>query len=157
VLALLDQKLKAQSGFGTLDLQHAKTAADVQNVMAAWGPARDGVLAGFNLGFDYLFMPLYGFSFYYGALMARDAFAPKAGLIRRLLTLLAAVPLAGGIFDAAENAIETYMVVNGATDPLAFYAFTATSAKLVCFVIGLVLMLIGVLGLFRKKAAPAGG
>ena len=156
VLAAIDLKLKAESGFGAVDLQHAQTAGDVQRIAMAWQSPRHAAMAGFGLGFDYLFMPLYGFAFYYGTLMARDAFAPATGAIRRLLTMLAAVPLAGAIFDAIENALETYMLVNGPAEPLALYAYTATGAKMVCFFIGLVMMLIGIMGLFKRKPAAEG-
>ena len=154
VLAWIDLKLKAESGFGTVDLQKVATAAGVRTIMTAWIPARHALMAGFNLGFDYLFMPLYGFAFYYGTLAARQRFAPAPGTIHRLLTLLAAVPLAGAVFDAAENALETCMVVAAPTDQLAQIAYAATTAKMVCFYVGAFMSLVGLIGLFvrRRKA-----
>lgn len=151
VLAAIDLQLKHESGFGAVDLQKVWTAGAMQNVIAAWGSPRHAAMAGFGLGFDYLFMPAYGFAFYYGALSARDAFVRNPGLLWRAVTILALVPLAGALFDAAENALETYAVFNGATDALAMDAYVATTAKFVCFWIGFVLWVLGVISAFRKQ------
>ena len=152
VLAYVDLKLKAETGWGTVDLQHVWTANGVRAITIAWLARRDAVMAGFNLGFDYLFMPLYGFAFYYGTIAARRAFAPKPGTIHRVMTLLAAVPLAGAIFDCIENALETYMVVAQPTDQLASISYAVTNAKMICFYIGAAMSLLGLIGLFRRKA-----
>lgn len=158
VLAALDLKLKGESGHGVVDLQKVWTAGAAQDIIAAWSSPRRGAMAGFGLGFDYLFMPLYGFAFYYGTLAAREAFAGNSRLLRRLFNFAAAIPLAGALADAVENALEFQMVMNGATSPIALYAYTATTAKFVCFYIGLGFTLLGLLGLlFRrgKKEAAA--
>lgn len=151
VLAYIDLKLKAETGYGTVDLQKVWTAAGVRTVTAAWLAPRAAGMAGFNLGFDYLFMPLYGFAFYYGTLAARRAFAPKPGIAHRIVTFTAAVPLAGAICDAVENALETAMFVGQPTDQLASIAFMATSAKLICFYAGAAMSLLGAIGLFRRR------
>ena len=151
---MLDTRLKAPTGYGTVDLQKVATADGFARIANAWIARPDAALAGFNLGFDYLFMPLYGFAFYYGALAARDAFA-KAGVLAPLVHAAAAVPLAGAIFDAVENALETVMLMNGPTDSVAAIAFTATNAKMICFYVGLGLSLLGVAGLFRRKKAQS--
>jgi hypothetical protein len=156
VLAAVDLKLKAESGYGAVDLQKSASPGALQTVIAAWGSPRHAAMAGFGLGFDYLFMPLYGFAFYYGALVARDAFLPNSIVLRRLLTLLAAVPLAGAIFDAAENTLELTMLFNAPTGQLALYAYSATMAKFICFYIGLVLWLLGLAGLMRRSPEAKG-
>ncbi len=155
VLAVIDLKLKSETGFGTVDLQTVWTADGVSRIAGAWFARRHALMAGFNLGFDYLFMPLYGFAFFYGTVAARERFTPRAGTARRLMTIIAAVPLAGALFDMAENALETAMIVGQPTDRLAAIAYTATTAKLVCFYVGAFMSLVGVIGLFvraRKKA-----
>jgi hypothetical protein len=151
VLASLDLKLKAETGFGTADLQKVATAHDVRVILSAWIARQHAITAGFNLGFDYLFMPLYAFAFYYGAIAAREAFAPSPGLLRRVVTLLAAVPLAGGLCDAAENAFETAMLIGQPTDLLAQIAFTATTLKFVCFYVGLLLWAAGIFGAVMRR------
>ncbi|HEV2563200.1 MAG TPA: hypothetical protein VGT78_13760 [Rhizomicrobium sp.] len=156
VLAYVDLKLKAETGWGTVDLQKVWTANGVRAITIAWLARRDAAMAGFNLGFDYLFMPLYGFAFYYGTIAARLAFAPKPGGFRRIMTLLAAVPLAGAIFDCVENALETAMFVGTPTDQLAAISYAATNAKMTCFYIGAAMSLLGLVGVFvKRKAEPA--
>jgi hypothetical protein len=156
VLAYVDLKLKAETGWGTVDLQKVWTANGVRAITIAWLARRDAAMAGFNLGFDYLFMPLYGFAFYYGTIAARLAFAPKPGGLRRIMTLLAAVPLAGAIFDCVENALETAMFVGTPTDQLASISYAFTTAKMTCFWVGAAMSLLGLVGLFRrKKPEPA--
>jgi len=154
VLAALDMRLKAHTGYGSVDLQKVTTARDFARVTGAWIARPDAALAGFDLGFDYLFMPLYGFAFYYGALLARDAFA-ASGFLRRTVTLIAAVPLAGAILDAGENALETYMVVTAPTDSLAVLAHAFTQGKFICFYVGFAFWLLGIAGLFRRKKAAS--
>ncbi len=150
VLIWLDTRLKTETGYGTLDLQKAGTADAVNRILFAWRLQSQAVLAGFNLGFDYLFMPLWGFAFYYGGLAARDAFAPR--WFSRIAMLIAAIPLAGAALDMAENGMEAWMLVNGATDPFAGWAFAVSSVKNMTFVIGIVLWALGLLGaLFRRK------
>src|SRR4051812_23894832 len=75
VLVWLDLRLKAATGAGGVDLQGADTALAYKTVFSAWIARQHAAMAGFALGFDYLFMPLYGFAFYYSAILAREAFA----------------------------------------------------------------------------------
>jgi len=152
VLYSLDTGLKAATGAGTVDLQTAQTAMDYKRILAAWIARPHAATAGFSLGFDYLFMPLYGFAFYYSGIIAREAFAPSKGLARRFLNYLALVPLAGAVADAIENALEFSMVISGPTDGTAQLAFTASSAKMVCFYVGLVLLAVAVAGFFKLRA-----
>ena len=152
VLFFLDNRLKAATGYGTVELQSVQTALDFKRVFAAWIARQHSAAAGFSLGFDYLFMPLYGFAFFYSGVIAREAFAPKKGLARRLMNYLALVPLAGALADAVENALEFSMMIDGPTDELAQLAFTATNAKMICFYVGLVLLAAGVAGFFKLRS-----
>jgi hypothetical protein len=79
VLAFLDQRLEAETGYGTRDLQLVATAAGVNDILAHWYAPANAIAAGFSLGFDYLFMPLYAFAFFYSALIVRERFTPKQG------------------------------------------------------------------------------
>jgi hypothetical protein len=141
VLAVLDTGLKASTGFGTADLQKVNTAAGIEEIRAHWFSSANALTAGFSLGFDYLFMPLWGFAFYFSGIIVRERFAPKAGLARRAMALIAVVPMAGALFDVAENSLEAKMLISGATDQLANLAFTATTAKWGCFIVGALLLL----------------
>src|ERR1041384_1681384 len=72
----------AAPGFGTVDLQSARTAAEFTQIFSAWIARQHSATAGFSLGFDFLFIFLYVNAFYYSAIIAREAFANK-GLARR--------------------------------------------------------------------------
>ena len=151
VLAVLEQRLKAATGFGVLDLQTAQTAMDYKRAFAAWIAREHAGMAGFSLGFDYLFMPLYAMSFYFSAMLVREAFAPKRGLLRRVIDYLGFVPLAGALADAVENALEFSMLSGGATDGMASAAYTATGIKTTCFYVGLVLLLAAIAGVIKLR------
>jgi hypothetical protein len=118
VLAWSDLRLKSLSGFSTADLQGFSTAGQYRQAFMAW-PAHDAVRAGFNWGLDYLLMPLYAATFFYSGILTREAFAPGPGRARRILTLLAAVPIAGAALDAVENALQLTLMLSGLSDQLA--------------------------------------
>jgi hypothetical protein len=149
-LNLLDTWLRAKSGYGTVDLQYMSAGA-VYAAIVAWIALPNAVLAGFCLGLDFLFMPLYGVALFFGSVAAIDRFAPKDGRLRRVLTLLAVAPVAAAIFDACENALQIAMLTGGPSASLAAYAMQATTAKFAGVAVGLVLTLGGVAGLFWKR------
>ena len=151
VLFFLDARLKAATGYGTVDLQSVQTALDFKRVLAAWIARQHAATAGFSLGFDYLFMLLYGLAFFYSGIIAREAFAPKKGVARRFMNYIALVPLAGALADAVENALEFAMMSGAPTDEMAQLAFGATAAKMVCFYVGLALLVAAVAGFFKMR------
>jgi hypothetical protein len=148
VLAVLDTRLKSATGYGTADLQRAASVDDVNLILVAWSTSRRAILAGFNLGFDYLFMPLWGFALFYGGLAARERFAPRPGTARRIWMFLSAVPLAGMLLDAVENATELGWIMQGVTERTVMIGSTATDAKWLCVIVGLALSLAGLAGKF---------
>jgi hypothetical protein len=152
ILYLLDTVLKSATGYGTVDLQSAQSAADLQRIFFAWIVQKNAAMAGFSLGFDYLFMPLYGFSFFYSAIIAREAFTSKTGVVRSVMNYLALVPLAGMLADVVENALEFFMLINGASDRLAGLAYRASNAKMICFYVGLILLAAALAGFFKLRA-----
>lgn len=155
VLLWLDLRLKALSGFGTADLQTYSTAAEYRRAFMAW-PSLYAVRAGFDWGLDYLLMPLYGAAFFYSGILAREAFAPRPGRARRILTLLAAVPIAGALLDAGENALQFSMMLWGASDAMAGLAAALTHAKWMALSVGLILALGAVAGeVARRQKSPA--
>lgn len=140
ILSWLDFRLKSLSGFNTQDLQSFATAQDYRRAFLVW-PSLYAVRAGFNWGLDYLLMPLYAAAFFYSGILTREAFAPRPGRLRRILTLLAAVPIAGAALDAAENALEFGMMLTRPTDQLARIAFTISNAKWMALYVGMGLWL----------------
>lgn len=151
ILAVADMKLKAATGFGTVDLQSARDAMDFKRIFAAWIARPHAAAAGFSLGFDYLFMPLYAMAFYFSAILAREAFAPKRGLGRRAIDYLGFVPLVGAIADAVENALEYSMLAGTPDDGTAQMAFLATNIKTTCFFVGLALLVAGAAGWMKLR------
>jgi hypothetical protein len=145
VLGGLDARLKLLTGASTGDLQDFATAAQFEAAFHAWGVHAYLARAGFNLGFDYLFMPLYAVAFFYSGILTMEAFAPRPGLLRRLLTLAAMAPVAATGLDAVENALELTMLWNGPTDGLAGIAHTVSTAKWVGVMTGFALLVGAVL------------
>jgi hypothetical protein len=150
VLAWSDFRLKSLSGFGTQDLQGFSTAQDYRRAFLVW-PSLYAVRAGFNWGLDYLLMPLYAAAFFYSGILTREAFAPRPGRLRRLLTLLAAVPVAGAVLDAIENALEFGMMLSRPSNELARIAFTVSNAKWMALYVGLGLWLGAVLAWQQER------
>jgi hypothetical protein len=140
VLAWSDMRLKTLSGFGTADLQGFATADQYRQAFLVW-PSRYAVRAGFDWGLDYLLMPLYGCAFFYAGILAREALAPRPGQLRRILTLLSAVPIAGAVLDAAENALQLSMMLSRPTDQMARIALTVSNAKWMAIYVGVALWL----------------
>jgi hypothetical protein len=138
VLAWSDYRLKVLSGTGTLDLQGFNTAVQYHWAFAHW-PSRYAVRAGFVWGLDYLLMPLYAAAFFYSGILTREGFAPRPGGLRRILTLLSAVPIAGAVLDAVENVLQLNQMLSGASDQVARIAFTISNAKWMAVYVGLIL------------------
>jgi hypothetical protein len=153
VLNLLDGVLKAKTGFGTVSLQGVGSGWSIRLIVDHWTSPPDAVLAGFLLGLDFLFIPLYGAALFFGSLAAIDRFAPKAGPLQRILALLALAPIGAAICDALENGFELYMLTHASTDLMASLALEATAAKYLGIVIGLVLTLAALAGRIIKKKA----
>jgi hypothetical protein len=150
ILSWLDFRLKSLSGFGTGDLQGFSTAQDYRRAFLVW-PSLYAVRAGFNWGLDYLLMPLYAAAFFYSGILTREAFAPRPGRLRRILTLLAAVPVAGAVLDGIENALEFGMMLTRPTDELARIAFTISNAKWMALYVGLALWLGAILARQQER------
>ncbi|MBU6297428.1 MAG: hypothetical protein KGJ79_08015 [Alphaproteobacteria bacterium] len=150
ILNIADSYLRAKSGYGVADLQGVKTGWGIRMIVDRWTSPPDAALAGFGLGFDYLFMPLYAAALYYGAIEARERFAAKPGLMRRIVDMLAAAPIAAALFDACENGLQLTMMLRGPSDLLAMLAGEATMAKFIGVYVGLALALLAILGLFVK-------
>ena len=152
LIGWLDFGLKQASDYGTRDLQRFSTAGEYQLAFQAWASLYMG-RATLILGVDYLLMPLYAMAFFYSGILTREAFAPGPGRLRRILTLLAAVPLAGAVLDAIENALEFGLLSNDPSGALAQIAFEVSSAKWPALYVGVALWLGALFGrqLERQK------
>jgi hypothetical protein len=151
MLSWSDLELKALTGFSTADLQGFGGLGPYRAAMYVWGPLPYALRAGFNLGLDYLLMPLYALAFFHAGILAREGFAPRPGRLRRILTLLAAVPIAGAALDAAENALELTILLGGGSEALARTAFTISNAKWAAIYVGLLLLAGAVLAQVQER------
>lgn len=150
VLRLIETTLKAKTGIGTVDLQLADNGPQVRFLLDRWQDPRDASLAGFSLGLDFLFIPLYTAALYFGSLLARDRFAPQPGFLRRLLNALSLTPLIAGICDVGENTLELAMLTGGVNDTLAAFAYDATSMKYAGLTLAVLANLAALFGLVRR-------
>src|SRR5580704_13834189 len=148
ILAALDWRLKALTGVGTADLAGFNSAVQFLAAFHAWGPESYAARAGFNLGFDYLLMPLYAASFFYSGVIAAEGFAQRPGRLRRLLMAAIWVPVIGALADGCENALHITMLLHGADDQLAALAGGASRIKNLALLVGLALFLGAVMALF---------
>ena len=142
VLAGLDLRLKLVTGAGTADLQSFTSAIQYQGALLAWREGGAMARAGFNLGLDYLLMPLYAAALFYSGVIVMDA---PQGRLRRLLSLAALAPVVAAGLDGLENALQLNMLWNGPSDGLAGLARTVSSAKWAGLVMGLGLLVGAVL------------
>lgn len=151
VLNVVDSELQTRTGYGTVSMQGVSTGWGIRVIADHWTSPPDAVLAGFALGLDYLFIPLYGAALFFGALAAVDRFAPKPGRRRRIMILLALAPIGAAICDVIENGVELLMLTRTATNTLASIALEATAAKYLGVLIGLVLSLAALAGRFWPR------
>ncbi|GAA0577125.1 hypothetical protein [Rhizomicrobium electricum] len=151
ILNVLDGALKAKTGYGTTSLQGIGSGWGVRVIVDHWTSPPDAALAGFLLGLDFLFIPLYGAALFYGALAAVDRFAAYGGRLKRILTLLALAPVGAAICDAIENVLQLYMLTHASTDIMASFALEATAAKWLGILIGVLLSLAALVGRIIKK------
>ena len=140
VMATLNARLKLLSGASTADLQGFVMGAQYEAAFRAWGVKAYLSRAGFLLGFDYLFMPLYAAALFYSGVIVADAFSLAGSSFRRILTMAALAPVLGAGLDAVENLLQLTMLWNRPTDALAQMASTVSTAKWVGVGMGLVLL-----------------
>ena len=156
ILAALDLRLKALTGVGTADLAAFTSANQFRAVFIVWSAQANAVRAGFNLGFDYLLMPLYAVSFFYSGIIAAEGFAPRPNLLRRILLMAAMAPLVGALADAAENALQITMLLGGVTDTLVTLSSGASNIKNLALLIGLVLLLAAIAARVQQRRISRG-
>jgi hypothetical protein len=153
-VAGLDLWLKSLTGVSTTDLQGLSSAAQFRFAFHAWAPEPYAVRAGFNLGLDYLLMPLYAASFFLSGVIVAERFTPGRSPFRRYVLLAAMLAPVGALLDAVENALQINMLLYGPSDELARVAFGVSNAKTVAVTVGMVLLIGAVVAkLGMRKAA----
>ena len=155
VLAGMDLWLKSLTGVSTTDLQGLSSAAQFRLAFHAWAPEPYAARAGFDLGLDYLLMPLYAISFFLSGVIVAESFTPGRSRFRRYVLMAAMVAPVGALLDAAENALQLDMLLNGPSDDLARIAFNISNAKTVAITIGVALLITAVVAKIGMRKASA--
>jgi hypothetical protein len=153
----MDLWLKSLTGVSTTDLQGLSSAAQFRLAFQAWAPEPYAVRAGFNLGLDYLLMPLYAASFFLSSVVVAESFTPGRSPFRRYVLMAGMVAPAGALLDAVENGLQLDMMLNGATDNLARLAYNVSNAKAVAVAVGIALLIAAVvakIGMRKARAIP---
>jgi len=151
ILNVLDGVLASRTGYGTGSLQGIGSGWGIRSIVDHWTNPPDAVLAGFLLGLDFLFIPLYAAALFFGALAAIDRFAPQRGGLRKIMIRLALAPIGAALCDVIENILQLYMLTHASTNTMASFALEATAGKWLGIGIGIVLSLAGLAGRFIKK------
>ena len=151
ILAALDLRLKALSGVGTADLASFSSPLQFRAAFFAWNAQPFALRAGFNLGFDYLLMPLYAASFFYSGIIMAEGFAPRPNLLRRIILMAAMAPLVGAAADAAENALQLTMLLSGVNQTLVLLSSSASNVKNLALLIGLGLLLAAIIARVQQR------
>ena len=149
ILAMLDYRLRARTGVGTLDMMSFAGAVQYRAAFFVWAARPDAAAAGFNLGFSFVLMPLYAASFFYSGIIAAEGFAPRPNLTRRIILMAALAPLVGAAGDAAAAILQISMLVGGPDDTLATLAAAAERVKEVALFIGLALFIGALMARFQ--------
>jgi len=151
ILAMLDYRLRARTGVGTLDMMSFAGAVQYRAAFFVWAALPDAAAAGFNLGFSFVLMPLYAASFFYSGIIAAEGFAPRPNLTRRILLMAALAPLVGAVGDAVGAVLQISMLVGGPDDTMATLAAAAGRVKEVALFIGLALFLGAVMARLQAR------
>ncbi len=154
VLAYLDYRLKALAGVNTADMGGFSSKVEFQAAFVVWRPLDLAVRAGFNLGLDYLLMPLYAAAFFYSGIVAAEGLAPRPGRTRRIILAMIWVPVIGAFAGACENALHLSMLFQGtANDTLVMASGIANRVKMVALMVGLLLFVGAVMARFQERRA----
>ncbi len=101
---------------GIVSYQLAGDVAGVERIIASWD-ARARVYAGFSLGLDYLFMPLYGVLFAWLCIRGAERMRELAPILARVGIGLAWGVWLAALLDATENALQFWMLVSAPRAP----------------------------------------
>lgn len=154
VLVYLDYRLKLLAGVNTAEMGGFNSKVQFQAAFVVWRPLDVAIRAGFNLGLDYLLMPLYAAAFFYSGIVAAEGLAPKPGRARRIILAMIWVPAVGAIADACENAIQLSMLFQGtASDTLVMASALANRVKTVALFVGLLLFVGALMAKFQERRA----
>jgi hypothetical protein len=157
-LALLAVFLVMSVGFqfvgpakpGIVDFQLAGTTCRATAITNAWD-MQDRIRAGFNLGLDYLYMPVYSTLIALVCVWGAGVLASRQW--RAIGLLLGWGLWAAALFDAVENAMLTVMLFDTVAAPYPLVAWVCAILKFGLIVLGLVFVAMAVVVYLVRRQA----
>lgn len=132
-----------------VQFEMAGSVTNSQAIVDAWNPV-DRIHAGFSLGIDYLFMPVYSTALALACLMAAGVLTSKRW--RSIGLLLAWGAWFAAIFDATENlALLKILFDLNAIDSWPQIAATCATIKFTLIAIGIIYALAGLAARFIRR------
>jgi hypothetical protein len=133
-----------------VDFELAGTTTRATEIINAWDTP-DKVRAGFSLGFDFLYMPVYSTLIALACVWAAGVLAFRQWRTTGLL--LAWGLWAAALFDAIENVALTIMLLGTVADPYPQIAMVFASIKFALILLGLVFVLLAAIIFLVKRAS----
>jgi hypothetical protein len=125
-----------------VDFELAGSVQNAQTIIDAWN-ANDHIRAGFSLGFDYLYMPVYSTTIALGCILAASVLSKRAW--HSIGILLAWGLWLAALFDATENlALFTELLGNNVA-PWPQIAYICATIKFGLIALGLLYVIAGVI------------
>lgn len=132
---------------GILSFEFAATPQRAAAIVAGWD-RQTQVLAGLNLGLDFLYPPLYAAAVSLSCLAAASHYPPS---LRRLAPRLAAAVWLAALLDYVEN-IALIQILFGATDPIwAPLAAACAAVKFAILAVAILYALAGAAGSLIRR------
>ena len=132
-----------------VDFELAGSVQKAQTIIDAWNE-NDRIRAGFSLGFDYLYMPVYSTTIALGCILAAGVLSKKAW--HSIGLLLAWGLWAAALFDAIENLALSGNLFGSPIEPFPALAAGCAALKFGLILLGLLYTLIAVGGRVFKRA-----
>ncbi|MBM3183508.1 MAG: hypothetical protein FJZ83_05675 [Chloroflexi bacterium] len=131
-----------------VDFELAGTTSRASEIINAWD-AQDKARAGFSLGFDFLYMPVYSTLIALACVWGAGILASRQWRTTGLL--LAWGLWAAALLDAVENVALTVLLFGTVADPYPQVAQVCASLKFVLILLGLVFAAVAAVAYLGKK------
>jgi hypothetical protein len=123
-----------------VDFELAGSVGKATDIVNVWSPL-ERIHAGFSLGIDYLFMPLYSTTIALACVWGAGVLKNK--LWRTIGILLAWGLWVAAIFDAIENVGLTIILFGSIVDPWPLVSQVCATLKFALIIVGLVYVVVG--------------
>jgi hypothetical protein len=134
---------------GIISYEFARGETTAQAILASWS-GRDKIFAGFNLGLDYLYIPLYSTTIALAVIWVSTTLRVSGRILLGVAALAWGQWLAAAL-DAVENVALFVMLVDMPTTPWPQIAFWCAAIKFTLILLGIAYVLSGAVILFIKS------